>query len=48
MLVECGPSDGGGGKGMHSLLLNNWFRRFLVGHSHFGWTHLAAVCSVCL
>lgn len=32
---------------MHSLLLNNCFRRFLVGPSHSGWTHSARRCLHC-
>lgn len=47
VVVECGPSDEGGGKGC-TLLFNNWFRCFLVRHSQFGWAHPTAVCSVCV
>lgn len=32
--------------GKDALFFTNWFRRFLVGHSQFGWTAppLSALC----
>lgn len=39
-----GPS--GEGREGCTLLFTNWFRRFLVRHSLFGWTSFIAFCSV--